>query len=136
MTNKEQNNNSVFDTDGVHNTPVQTKNMRAPTFVKARRAMGMTVLTARYAEKGMMYNVTVDKHGVITYTPLAAIPMEDITNNNINLCKAMQCSTQSIALNAAGVARLGEYYMPAVDEKGIITYTPLRMALEKLQEEE
>lgn len=140
MTLNEVNKNNDNTSDSIGRCVVtvknSTSNKKAGYFVKARRAMGMTILTARYAEKGMMYNVTVDKHGVITYTPLAAIPMEDITNNNINLCKAMQCSTQSIALNAAGVARLGEYYMPAVDEKGIITYTPLRLALERLQEEE
>lgn len=132
--NEDKNYNSVNDTDGAyHIAPVQTT--RTGNAVKARRAMGMTLLTARFAEKGMMYNVTVDNRGVITYTPLAAIPMEDITNNNINLCKAFGCSNNAVAVNAGGVARVGEYYFPSVDAKGIITYTPLRVALERLEEE-
>lgn len=109
-----------------------TKNKRHCGFVKARRACGMTILTASHAVKGRMYNTTVDRQGVITYTPLAEVPQEDIRSNNISLCKAYNCSGNALALNAAGVARLGEYYMSSVDDRGVITYTPLRIALDRM----
>lgn len=128
MTNNKFYNRAGNGTDGT----TDEQPTRVGNFVRARRAMGMSILTASLAEKGMMYNVTVDNHGVITYTPLAEIPDEDIRRNNISLCKAFSVSGNAIGLNCAGVANIGEYYLPSVDEKGIITYTPLRLALDRL----
>lgn len=108
-----------------------TSNKKVANFVRARKAHGTIVLTAKHGEEGMLYNATVDKCGVITYTPLAIIPQEDIINNNINICRAFACSRNATCLKAT-LAKVGDYYLPAVDEKGILTYTPLAVAIHRL----
>lgn len=118
------------ETNGVTNSNVPKKNNLY--LVKARRACGTTVLTSPYAKKGDYYGVRIDKQGIITYTPMSILSSEGKSPRGMRVVKAYLTGA-SVSLTAS-IANEGEYYHVSVDERGVITYTPMLLAAKGVDE--